>query len=65
MDDESIDPDSLFFAVLCGIIANGSHDNWNDVYHQAKVGAQTIFALIVEDALADELEQAQKDLHGR
>lgn len=65
MDDENIDPESLFFAVLCGIIANGSHDNWNDVYHHAKVGTQTIYALIVEDVLEEELLEAQKDLHGR
>jgi len=64
-DEPYIDPDALFFSVLSGIIANGAHDNWHSMYAAAKVGAQTIYALIVEDAIADELTEAQKDLHGR
>ena len=65
LDEESIDTDALFFAVLTGVIANGNHETWQSIYSAAKVGAQTIYALIVEDTIADELVEAQKDLHGR
>ena len=65
-NEPEINVDTLFYAVLCGLIANGgTTDDWIDVYRQAKVGAQTIYACIVEDALNDELLEAQKDLHGR
>jgi len=65
LDEPYIDPDALFFSVLSGVIANGSHETWSQVYAAAKIGTQTIYALIVEDAIEDELAEAQKDLHGR
>jgi len=65
LEEPYIDPDGLFFAVLSGVIANGKYETWNATYAAAKVGTQTIYALIVEDAIEQELTEAQKDLHGR
>lgn len=59
------DVDLLFLAVLAGLIANGSSDDWHAIYQHAKVGAQTILTCIIDDALEDELTALQKDSHGR
>lgn len=56
--------DYIFLVVLAGVIANGSQDTWGKVYDVAKEGASVITGLIIDDALADELAELQKDSHG-
>lgn len=63
-DDLETEVDWIFLAVLAGVIANGAHDTWDALYRDAKNGAQVITALIIDDALADELDEVKKDFHG-
>ena len=58
---EEVDFDWVFYAVLVGVIANGSKPTWGEIYDEAKTGASVIAELMIDDLLQAEL----KDLHGR
>lgn len=63
MPDE-IDVDWMFLAVLVGVIANGAHEDWQQVYQEAKIGAAAITEYVIEDAITAELDEVKKDFHG-
>lgn len=61
-DDETVD--WIFLACLVGVVANGAHDDWGQIYTEAKNGAAAIATLMIDDVMEAELKEV-RDTHGR